>query len=110
MTTADLKASGTHPSMSEQLTSFVRHGSNISMHSLIRNVSRGSNRHEFVGDALIILSTASSETCLKTVIWGGSEGGLTSYSVPEEAKLSLIFLILLVKKEAKWSANDFSDS
>ena len=60
------------------------------MHSLIRNVGRGSNRHDFVGDALIILSTASSETCLKTVIWGGSEGGLTSYSVPEEAKLSLI--------------------
>ena len=71
------------------------------MHSLIRNVGRGSNRHDFVGDALIILSTASSETCLKTVIWGGSEGGLTSYSVPEEAKLSLIFLILLVKKEAQ---------
>ena len=39
--------------MSEQLTSFVRDGSNISMHSVIRNVGRGSNRHDFVGDALI---------------------------------------------------------
>ena len=61
--------------MSEQLTSFVRDGNSISMHSLIRNVSKGSNRHDFVGDVLIILSTASSETCLKTLIFGGSEGG-----------------------------------
>ena len=75
MTTADLKASGTHPSMSEKLTSFVRDGNSISMHSLIRNIGRGSNRHDFVGDVLIILSTASSETCLKTLIFGGSEGG-----------------------------------
>ena len=34
--------------------------------SLIRNVGKGSNKHDFVGDVLIILSTASSETCLKT--------------------------------------------
>ena len=45
------------------------------MHSFIRNVGQGSNRHDFVGEVLIILSTASSETCLKTVIFGGSEGG-----------------------------------
>ena len=75
MTTADLKASGMHPSMSEQLTSFVRDGNSISMHSLKRNVGKGSNRHDFVDDVLIILSTSSSETCLKTVIFGGSEGG-----------------------------------
>ena len=75
MTTAVLKASGTHPSMSEQLTSVVRDGSNISMHSLIRNVGQGYNRHDFVGEDLIILSTSSSETCLKTVIFGGSDGG-----------------------------------
>ena len=110
MTTADLKASGMHPSMSEQLTSFVRDGSSISMHSLIRNIGKGSNRHDFVGDALIILSPASSETCIKIVIFGGSERGLTSYSVPEEAKLSIIFLILLEMKEANLSANDFTDS
>ena len=61
--------------MSEQLTSFVSDGSSISMHSLIRNVSQGSNRHDFVGEVLIILSTAFLETCLKTVIFGGSEGG-----------------------------------
>ena len=75
MTTADLKASGTYPSMSEQLTSFVRDGNSISMHSLIRKVGKGSNRHDFVGEVLIILSTASSETCLKSLIFGGSEGG-----------------------------------
>ena len=62
MTTADLKASGTHPSMSEQLTSFVSDGSSMSMQSLIRKVGQGSNRHDFVGEVLIILSTASSES------------------------------------------------
>ena len=80
------------------------------MHSLIRNVGKGSNRHDFVGDVLIILSTASSETCLKTLIFGGSEGGWISFSLPMEPKLSLIFLILLEKKEANWSASDFLDS
>ena len=73
MTTADLKASGMRPSMSEQLTSFASNGSSMSMHSVIRNVGQGSNRHDFVCEVLIILSTASSETCLKTVICGGSE-------------------------------------
>ena len=73
MTTADLKVSGTHPSMSKQLTSFVSDGSSMSMHSLIRKVFQESNRHDFVGEVLIILSTASSETCLQTVIFGGSE-------------------------------------
>ena len=33
-----------------------------------------------------------------------------SFSVPMEPKLSLIFLILLEKKEANWSASDFLDS
>ena len=75
VTTSVLKASGTYPSMLEQLNSFVSDGSSMSMHSLIRNVGQGSNRHDFVGEFLIILSTASSETRLKTVIFGGSEGG-----------------------------------
>ena len=75
MTTAVLKASGTHPSISEQLTSLVRDGSKILMHSLIRNVGQGSNRQDFVGEDLIILPTSSSETCLKTVTFGGSDGG-----------------------------------
>ena len=44
----------------------------------------------------MILSRASSETCLKTVIFGGSEG--ETHSVPEGAKVSLIFLILLEKR------------
>ena len=75
VTTAVLKASGMHPSISEQLTSFVSHGSGRSMHSLIRNVGQGSNRQHFVGEVLIILPTASTETFLKTVIFGGSDGG-----------------------------------
>ena len=75
MTKADLKASGTHASLSEQVTSFVSDGRSMSMYSLIRNVGQRSNRHDFVGEVLIILSTASSETCLKTVIFVGSEGG-----------------------------------
>ena len=75
MNTADLKASGTYPSMSEQLTNFVRDSNSISMHSLIRKVSKGSNRHNFVEEVLLILSTASSETCLKTLMFGGSKGG-----------------------------------
>ena len=54
---------------------FVGDGSSMSMHSLIRNVGQGPNRHDFVGEVLIILSTASSENCLKTVIFEGSEGG-----------------------------------
>ena len=110
MTTADLKASGTHPSMSEQLASFVSDGSSMSMHSLIRNVSQGSNRHDHVGEILIILSIASLETCLKTVIFGGSKGGSILYSVPVGVKVSLIFLILLEKNETNWSSNDLSDS
>ena len=73
MTRADLKASRVHPCVSKQLTSFVSDGSSMSMHSLIRNVGQGSNSHDFV-EVLIILSTASSETCLKTVNFGGSEG------------------------------------
>ena len=61
--------------MSEQLTSLVRDGSNISMHSLIRNVDQGSSRQDFLDEVLIILPTASSVTWLKTVIFGGSNGG-----------------------------------
>ena len=62
------------------------------MHSLIRNVSQGSNRQDFVGEVLIILSTTSSETCLKTVIFEGRVNLIFS------AKVSLIFLILFGKR------------
>ena len=86
-----MKASGTHPSMSEQLISFVSHHSSISILSLIRNVGQGSNR-----TVLIILSTSSSEACRKTVIFGGSEGGCTSFSVPE----GISFLNFVGKNEA----------
>ena len=69
VTAAVLKVSGTHLSMSEQLTSFVSDGSSISMHSLIRNVGQGSDRQDFVSEVLIILSIPSLETYLKTVIF-----------------------------------------
>ena len=86
------------PSMNDQLTSFVSDGSSMSMHSLTRNVGQGSNRHDFVGEVLIILSTASLETCLKIVIFGGSEREWTLYSVPEGVKVSIIFLILFEQR------------
>ena len=61
--------------MTEQLTNFVIDGSSISLHSLMRNVGHGSNRQYFIGEFPIILSTASSETWVKAVIFGGTEGG-----------------------------------
>ena len=59
VTTAFLKPSGTSPSWSEQFTNLVIDGRRMSMHSLIRNVGNGSNRHNLVGDLLIILSISS---------------------------------------------------
>ena len=50
--------------MSEQLTSSVSDGSCMSLHSFMKNVDQGSNRQDFVGEFLIILSIASSETCV----------------------------------------------
>ena len=35
------------------------------------NVGQVSNRHDFLGEFLIILSTASLETCVKAVMFGG---------------------------------------
>ena len=75
MTTAVLKALETHLSMSEQLTSFINDGSSISIRSWIKNVSQGFNIQYLVSEVLIYLSTASLETSLKTIIFGGSEGG-----------------------------------
>ena len=75
VTTAVLKPSGTPPSMHEQLTNYVSNGSSISLHSLMSNVDQGSNRQDFVGEFLIVLSTASLKTIIKAVIFGGSEGG-----------------------------------
>ena len=49
---------------------------------------------DFVGEFLMILSTVSPETCIKGVIFGGSEGGLTSFSAIELTEVSLMFLIL----------------
>ena len=43
----------------EQFTSFVIDGSSISQHSLMRKVGKGSNRQDFVGEFLMILSTVS---------------------------------------------------
>ena len=59
VTTAFLNPCGTSPSRSEQLTNLVIDGRRMSMHSLIRNVGNGSNRHDLVGDLLIILPISS---------------------------------------------------
>ena len=48
--------------MSEPLTSFMIDGRRMLMHSLMRNVGHGSNRHDFVGELLIILLTVFSKT------------------------------------------------
>ena len=56
--TAVLKPSGTQPSMNEQLTNFVIDGKRMSLHSLMRNVGHGSNRQDFVGEFLMILSNS----------------------------------------------------
>ena len=60
--------------MNEQLINFVNDGSDMSKHSLMRNVGHGSNRQDFVGEMLIILSTAFSETLVKLVIRGSGGG------------------------------------
>ena len=57
-----------HPSMSKQLTNFVSDSTSISLHSLMGNIGHGSNRQDFIRESLIILATASSETCVKAVI------------------------------------------
>ena len=54
-----LKLSGTSPSLSEQSTNFVIDGRRMSMHSLIRNVGNGSNKHDLAGDLLIIFAIPS---------------------------------------------------
>ena len=41
----------------------------------------------FLQEFLIILSTASPDTLVKSVIFGGSEGGLISFSVPERKNI-----------------------
>ena len=61
-TTAVWKPSGIHPSMSEHLTNLVTDGSSILLHFLMRNIDHVSNRQDFVGEFIDILSTASSET------------------------------------------------
>ena len=48
--------------MTEQLIKFVIDGSSILLHSLMRNVGHRSNRQDFVGEFLIILSAISSVT------------------------------------------------
>ena len=55
VTTAVLKPSGTHHSMSMQLINFVIDRS-MSLLSLTRNVGYGSNRQDFLGEFLIIFS------------------------------------------------------
>ena len=50
-----------------------------------------------MSSCLIILST-SSETYVKAVIFGESEGGWGLFSVPEGTKESAIFLVLFEQR------------
>ena len=59
----------------------------------------GSNGHDLVGNSLMHLLTSSSVTGLKVLKAGGTESG-ASLNEPEVRNVSLILLILLVKKEA----------
>ena len=62
----------------------------------------GSNGHDLVGDSFMHLLTSSSVTGLKVCESGAS------LNEPEVGNVSLILLILLVKKEANVSARLFS--
>ena len=68
----------------------------------------GSNGQDLVGDSLMHLLTSSSVTGLKVLKAGGTDSG-ASLNEPEVGKVSLILLILLVKKEANVSATFFSE-
>ena len=65
----------------------------------------GSNGHDLVGDSLTHFLISSSVAGLKVLKAGGTESG-ASLNEPE---VSLILLILLVKKEANVSARLFSE-
>ena len=68
----------------------------------------GSNGHDLVGDSLMHFLTSSSVTGLKVLRAEGTESG-ASLNEPEVGKVSLILLILLVKKVANVSARLFSE-
>ena len=67
-----------------------------------------SNGHDLVGDSLMHLLTSSSVTGLKVLKSGGTKSG-ASLNEPEVGNVSLILLILLVKKEANVAARLFSE-
>ena len=68
----------------------------------------GPNGQDLVGDSLMHLLTSSSVTGLKVLKAGGTDSG-ASLNEPEVGKVSLILLILLVKKEANVFARLFSE-
>ena len=86
--------------MSAQLANLVIDDTSMSLHSFMRILCHGSNRVDFVGEFLFILSTAYSQTCVKAVMLGGSEGGGALFLVPEGTNVSIIVLILFNKEEA----------
>ena len=65
----------------------------------------GSNGQDLVGDSLMHLLTFSYRQVLKA---GGTDSG-ASLNEPEVGKVSLILVILLVKKEANVSTRLFSE-
>ena len=108
VTTVLLKALGKEPSIREEFTNLVTDGRSISRQSLRRNVGKGSNGHDLVGDSLMHLLTSPSDTGSNVLKAGGTESG-ASLNEPEVGNVSLILLILLVKKETNESARLFSE-
>ena len=68
----------------------------------------GSSGHDLVGESFFHLLTLSSVTGLKVLKAGGTESR-ASLNEPEVGNVSLILLILLMKKEANMSARYFSE-
>ena len=68
----------------------------------------GSNGHDLVKDSLMHLLTSSSVTGLNVLKAGGTKS-VASLNEPEVGNMSLILLILLLKKEANVSSRLFSE-
>ena len=72
------------------------------------NVGIGSSEQDLVEDSLIHLWSSSSVTGIKALKTGGTESG-ASLKEPEVENMTLVFLILLERKEANMSARLLSE-
>ena len=109
MTIACLKGFGEMPFLREKFTSFVNEGRRISIHFLTICMGHGSRENVFEGASLINLRTSLSETTWEELIVGGSLSGRRDLD-GVCLKVSLICLILSMKKQPNLFDNDFSSS